>query len=84
MHLRRYVLALLVVLFSQSPLGAQDTDADGQFYLDLAGSAVFPYDPAGPSGPGSTILRSCVNSVGGGSPDAVPPSRFSWAWGISP
>ena len=52
MHLRRYVLALLVVLCSQSPLGAQDTDADGQFYLDLAGSAVFPYDPAGPSGPG--------------------------------
>ena len=52
MHLRRYVLALLVVLCSQSPLGAQDTDEDGQFYLDLAGSAVFPYDPAGPSGAG--------------------------------
>ena len=34
MHLRRYVLALLVVLCSQSPLGAQDTDTDGQFGID--------------------------------------------------
>ena len=66
MHLRRYVLALLVVLCSQSPLGAQDTDADGQFYLDLAGSAVFPYDPAGPSGPGDEGITFDGGRPGGG------------------
>ena len=48
MYLCRYFLALLVVLFLHSPLGAQGTDEDGQFYLGFAGSAVFPYNPKGP------------------------------------
>ena len=44
--LHRYCLTLLVVVLPWcSPLSAQGTDEDGQFYLDLAGSAVFPYDP---------------------------------------
>ena len=47
MNLRRDFLILLVVLLSYSPLSAQETDEDGQFYVDFAGSAVFPYDPKG-------------------------------------
>ena len=45
MNIRRYFLTLFVVLFWYSPLSAQQTDEDGQFYLGFAGSAVFPYDP---------------------------------------
>ena len=47
MNLRRYFLALLIVLFLYSPVGAQETAENGQFYLDLSGSAVFPYEPNG-------------------------------------
>ena len=32
---------------------AQDADKDGEFFVGFAGSAVFPYDPKGQSGPGS-------------------------------
>ena len=53
MNLCRYFLALLVVLFLHSPLGAQGTDEDDQFYLGFAGSAVFPYNPKGTSDSGS-------------------------------
>ena len=52
MNLLRYFLTLLVVLLLYNPLSAQVTDKDGQFYLGFAGSAVFPYDPKGQSGPG--------------------------------
>ena len=52
MNLLRYFLTLLVVLLLYNPLSAQDADKDGQFYLGFAGSAVFPYDPKGQSGPG--------------------------------
>ncbi len=52
MNLRRYFLALLVVLPLCSPLRAQEPDEEGQFYLDFAGSAVFPYDPTGALGHG--------------------------------
>ncbi len=45
MNIRRYFLTLLAVLLLYSPLSAQVTDEDGQFYLGFAGSAVFPYDP---------------------------------------
>ncbi len=47
MNLRRDFLILLVVLLSYSPLSAQETDEDDKFYLDFAGSAVFPYNPKG-------------------------------------
>ena len=52
MNLLRYFLTLLVVLLLYNPLSAQVTDKNGQFYLGFAGSAVFPYDPKGQSGPG--------------------------------
>ena len=52
MTLRRYFLPLLIVLLLSGPLSAQVTDEDGQFYLDFAGSAVFPYDPKTPAGLG--------------------------------
>ena len=52
MNLRRYFLPLLIVLLLSGPLSAQVTDEDGQFYLDFAGSAVFPYDPKTPAGLG--------------------------------
>ena len=45
MNIRRYFFTLLVVLPLSSPLSAQETDKDGEFYLDFAGSAVFPYNP---------------------------------------
>ncbi len=45
MNLRRYFFVLLIVLFLHNPLCAQETDEAGRFYLDLSGSAVFPYDP---------------------------------------
>ena len=45
MNLCRYFLALLVVLPLCGPLRAQEPDAEGQFYLGFAGSAVFPYAP---------------------------------------
>ena len=45
MNTLRYFFTLFVVLFSYSLLSAQDVDKDGEFYLDFAGSAVFPYDP---------------------------------------
>ena len=51
MDIRRYFLTLLVVLLLYSPLSAQVTDKEGQFYLGSAGSAVFPYDPRGQSEP---------------------------------
>ena len=50
MNLRRDFLILLVVLLSYSPLSAQETDEDDKFYLDFAGSAVFPYNPKGQLG----------------------------------
>ena len=52
MNLRRYFLPLLIGLLLSGPLSAQETDEDGQFYLDFAGSAVFPYDPKTPAGLG--------------------------------
>ena len=52
MNLLRYFLTLLVVLLLYNPLSAQVTDKNGQFYLGFTGSAVFPYDPKGQSGPG--------------------------------
>ena len=33
-------------------MSAQDVDKDGEFYLDFAGSAVFPYNPKGQLGHG--------------------------------
>ena len=50
MNLCRYFLPLLVVLLLSGPLSAQETDEDGQFYLNFSGSAVFPYDPKTPAG----------------------------------
>ena len=47
MNIRRYFLTLFIVLLWYSPLSAQQTDENGQFYLGFAGSAVFPYDPKG-------------------------------------
>ena len=52
MNLLRYFFTLFVVLFSYSLLSAQDVDKDGEFYLDFAGSAVFPYNPKGQLGHG--------------------------------
>ena len=52
MNLRRYFFTLLVVLPLSSPLSAQETDEDDKFYLDFAGSAVFPYNPKGQLGHG--------------------------------
>ncbi len=52
MNFLRTLITLLVVLSSYSPLSAQDTNEDGQFYLDFAGSAVFPYNPKGQLGHG--------------------------------
>ena len=52
MNLLRYFFTLFVVLFSYSPLSAQETDEDDKFYLDFAGSAVFPYNPKGQLGHG--------------------------------
>ena len=52
MNLLRYFFTLFVVLFSYSLLSAQDVDKDGEFYLDFAGSAVFPYNPKGQFGHG--------------------------------
>ena len=51
LNLHRYFLVLLAILFWHSPLGAQDVD-ESEFYLNFSGSAVFPYDPKGQSGPG--------------------------------
>ena len=55
MNLLRYFLTLFtlfVVLSSYSPLGAQDADKDGEFFVGFTGSAVFPYDPKSQSGTG--------------------------------
>ena len=52
MNLLRYFFTLFVVLFSYSLLSAQETDEDDKFYLDFAGSAVFPYNPKGQFGHG--------------------------------
>ena len=52
MNLLRYFFTLFFVLFSYSLLSAQDVDKDGEFYLDFAGSAVFPYNPKGQLGHG--------------------------------
>ena len=52
MNFRRYFFTLLVVLPLSSPLSAQETDEDDKFYLDFAGSAVFPYNPKGQLGHG--------------------------------
>ena len=52
MNLRRYFFTLLVVLPLSSPLSAQETEEDDKFYLDFAGSAVFPYNPKGQLGHG--------------------------------
>ena len=41
LNLLRTFLTLFVVFSSYSPVRAQATDEDGQFYLDFAGSAVF-------------------------------------------
>ena len=57
LNLHRYFLTLLVVLLLSGPLSAQETDEDGQFYLNFSGSAIFPYEPAVPpvvlGGPGN-------------------------------
>ena len=50
-NFHRCFLTVLVVLPLYSPLRAQETDEDGQFHLGFTGSAVFPYDPKGQSGP---------------------------------
>ena len=64
MNLCRYFLPLLVVLLLSGPLSAQETDEDGQFYLNFSGSAIFPYAPkvqsVGLGGPGNNF------EVGGG------------------
>ena len=53
MNLLRYFFTLLVTLpLLCDPLSAQRADGDGQFYLDFAGSAVFPYNPKGQLGHG--------------------------------
>ena len=51
--LRHFSFTLLVGLpLLCGPLSAQGTDGDGEFYLDFAGSAVFPYNPKGQLGHG--------------------------------
>lgn len=60
LHVHRYFPTLLVILLWNAPLAAQETGEEGRFYLDLAGSAVFPYDPrvpsdAGVAGPGYEV-----------------------------
>ena len=47
MNRPRYFLVLLTIFSLYSPLSAQETAEYGQFYLDLSGSAVFPYEPNG-------------------------------------
>ena len=56
-NFHRCFLTLLVVLLLYSPLRAQKTDEDGQFHLGFTGSAVFPYDPKGQSGPGGEGIK---------------------------
>ena len=51
MNLWKYFFVVLALLLPYSPLSAQETE-DSQFYLDFAGSAIFPYDPRGQSGYG--------------------------------
>ena len=59
MNLRRYFIALLVILPWYSLLSAQETDEDGRFYLGFARSAVFSYAPkvqsGGLGGPGNNF-----------------------------
>ena len=51
--LRHFSFTLLVGLpLLCGPLSAQGTDEDDKFYLDFAGSAVFPYNPKGQLGHG--------------------------------
>ena len=64
-NLCRYFLTLLVVLPWYSHLSAQTAEEDGQFYLGFAGSAVFPYDPRGPSGPASAGVNFASGSLAG-------------------
>ena len=45
----RVSYTVLVILLWHVPLSAQATGEDGRFYVNLAGSAVFPYDPRVPS-----------------------------------
>ena len=52
LNFHRCFLTLLVVLPLYGPLRAQESDEDGQFHLGFTGSAVFPYNPKGQSGPG--------------------------------
>ena len=62
-NLHRYWLTLLVVVLPWCiPLSAQETDEDGQFYLDFAGSAVFPYDPKAQSDSDSRGARFKVGA----------------------
>ncbi len=49
----RVFSTLLVILLWLVPLSAQETGEDGRFYVNLAGSAVFPYDPRVPSDSGA-------------------------------
>ena len=56
----RVFSTLLVILLWLVPLSAQETGEDGRFYVNLAGSAVFPYDPkvpldSGALGPGYDV-----------------------------
>ena len=48
----RVFSTLLLILLWHVPLSAQATGEDGRFYVNLAGSADFPYDPGVPSDSG--------------------------------
>ena len=85
MNLRRYFFTLLVVLPLSSPLSAQETEEDDKFYLDFAGSAVFPYNPKGQLGHGAYLRRRALGQrvrmaaelrLGEGRLDKPPPGRM--------
>lgn len=54
MKLLRCSLLLFFILFSYSPLSAENTGGDGEFFVGFAGSAVFPYDPMRPPDAGGS------------------------------
>ena len=60
LNFHRVFSILLVIVLWHVPLSAQETGEDGRFYVNLSGSAVFPYDPRVPSdaselGPGYDV-----------------------------
>ena len=79
MNLCRYFLPLLVVLLLSGPLSAQETDEDGQFYLNFSGSAIFPYEPAVPR----VVLGGTENFPGSLSLLGGPGNKFKTGAGFT-